>query len=287
LKKEKLMPPLTLTKPLTTSLITTPVVSAQPINQVVGTATLTSILNILRNPGLFGTIGIPPIQLPPLPTPAPTPQPASTPLALQILLAAIPIANDGDVITSEYHNTLRSALLALAQAVGAGLASTATATTIAPVFVLPKLPNDTHVGWDVSATGAKQPATNPNNSPVFGWMPIQLPNGEALQGMTVYGNKRSAVTDLTITLSRYSLKDTNQTPTPLITVSAKDGSGAIAASNVVTLPLVTSAVSLLDDLKLIDNNTYKYLITASLTLPTGGDSPVVELTAIQVTCGFA
>jgi hypothetical protein len=282
LKKENHMAPLSLTRqPLTTSLTSLVTGTPRPVNQI----DPVTLANLLKGLGFGGNlpIGIPPIQLPPFPVPAPTPQPASTPLSLQALLSAIPIAADGHVITSEYHNTLRSALLALAQAVGAGLASTATATTIAPVFVLPK--NDPHVAWDVSATGAKQPVANPNNSPIFGWMPIQLPHGEVLQGMTVYGTKKSAVTDLTITLSRYSLTDTDQTATPLIKVSAKDGSGAITASNVVTLPLVTSAASLLDDLKLIDNTKYKYLITANLV--PGGDSPVVELTAIQITCGFS
>ena len=231
---------------------------------------------------LLKIISFPPNKLPPTQFPPATapPPPAGTPVSLQLLLAGIPIAADGDVITSEYHNSLRNAILAMAQLMGAGLGSTSTSTTLAPTFVRPF---DTPLGWEVTQTGARQAGAT-----AFGWMPIQLPHGERLQSMTVYGNKGAAVTDLTITLARCKLDDASQAATPLITVSAKDGTGPIKASDVVKLNSTfgaTAALALLDDFKQVDNDTYKYLITARLA--GAGETTAVQLSAIQVNCGFS
>jgi hypothetical protein len=165
---------------------------------------------------------------------------------------------------------------------GAGLGSTSTSTTLAPTFVKP---SDTPLGWEVTQTGAKQPG---QGATAFGWMPVQLPHGERLQSMTVYGNKGAAVADLTITLARCKLDDASQTVTPLIAVSAKDGTGPIKASDVVKLNSTfgtTAALALLDDFKQVDNNTYKYLITARLA--GASETTAVQLSAVQVSCGFS
>ncbi len=87
----------------------------------------------------------PPVSAPPAPVtpPAPVP-PANAPATrLQVLLAAIPRAEDGHIITAEYHNALRSALLAIADQFNIGLADLSFARTFAPAF----LPIETFANW--------------------------------------------------------------------------------------------------------------------------------------------
>jgi hypothetical protein len=87
----------------------------------------------------------PPVSAPPVPVtpPAPVP-PANTPATrLQVLLASIPRAEDGHIITAEYHNALRSALLAIADQFNIGLADLSFARTFAPAF----LPIETIPYW--------------------------------------------------------------------------------------------------------------------------------------------
>src|SRR5439155_9136904 len=79
------------------------------------------------NPPVFTPPIFPPIigpLTPPLPpTPVPTPGPAS-PTAnasdLQVMISAIPIAQDGHIITADYHNALRLALVAISNRMGIG-----------------------------------------------------------------------------------------------------------------------------------------------------------------------
>src|SRR3954465_11690416 len=75
-----------------------------------------------------------PTQTPPTTTTGPA-APTGPSLNLQALLAAIPIAQDGQVITAEYHNSLRSALIALASELGLGLSSPTTTFSFAPAFL--------------------------------------------------------------------------------------------------------------------------------------------------------
>src|SRR5258706_12253427 len=61
------------------------------------------------DPGFFGGFGFGP-PVPPAPAPTPAPAPATGPsVNLQALLASIPIAQDGQIITANHHNSLRAA----------------------------------------------------------------------------------------------------------------------------------------------------------------------------------
>ena len=51
---------------------------------------------------------------------------------LQVLIASIPIAQDGQVISAEYHNGLRAALIAMANRLGLGTISEEITVTNAP-----------------------------------------------------------------------------------------------------------------------------------------------------------
>src|SRR5450759_3704941 len=79
----------------------------------------------------------------PQPTPAPPTAPSTTPATtaagpsanLQALLAAIPIAADGQVIAADFHNSLRAALITLAGEMGLGLTAPTTTFTFMPAFL--------------------------------------------------------------------------------------------------------------------------------------------------------
>src|SRR5262245_38116019 len=90
---------------------------------------------------------------------------------LQSLVNAIPIAEDGRVITSLYHNSLRAALLAIADKLGADPASGTVTLTFAPSF-FPSGGNESP--WSLSEGVATKP---PGASSTRGWFPLQLPEG--------------------------------------------------------------------------------------------------------------
>src|SRR5439155_9868241 len=112
----------------------------------------------------------------------PTPQPAqpqpTIPTAgvspIQLLVSSIPTAAPGGVITSEHHNSLRTALLAIANQLGLGPLSAEGAVTFAPRFA-PKDPVDTtNEKWDLDYGVAKKSQALSGHT-ARGWMEIDLP----------------------------------------------------------------------------------------------------------------
>src|SRR5918993_1131317 len=67
------------------------------------------------------------------PAPAPA-SPAASASDLQILIGSIPTAHDGQVITADYHNALRLALVAIANRMGLGPVSDEITVTVAPML---------------------------------------------------------------------------------------------------------------------------------------------------------
>jgi hypothetical protein len=200
---------------------------------------------------------------------------------LQALLAAIPIAADGQVITSDYHNSLRQALIAMASEMGIGLTTDSVAFTYAPSM----LPIAAAVAWPISAnfTALSAAATNPD-----GWLPVQLPDGKILQNMTVAGKLTvPAPTSFQVVLFREALGPDAPGPAALITVDLKSQTGGFTVSNGVTPPgAAASAAGLVaqlaavQDLKTIDTNSYKYFLRATVT--GAGAATVAEIDSIQI-----
>jgi len=228
------------------------------------------------------------------PSSAPTPTPPTTTtgpaaptgpsLNLQALLAAIPIAQDGQVITSEYHNSLRAALIALAGQLGLGLSSATTTFTFAPAM----LPIGNGAPWPITAnfTAQSTVGTNPD-----GWQPVQLPDGQSIQSMVVTGKLTApAPTSFAVTLFRESVDPAAAGPAALLTLEMKTQTGAFTASGSITASgAATNAAGLVaqlaavQDLKLIDTSSYKYFLRATVT--GAGNGTQAEIDAIQVVMG--
>jgi hypothetical protein len=198
----------------------------------------------------------------------------------------VPIANEGNVITSEYHNTVRDVLLAMAQLFGAGVVSPAINVSFAPQFVGPA--GDPAPAWSPTQVGVSQVGPPQEGRPdAFGWMSVQLPDGARIQSLTVFGKKAAATQVLTFSLLRYPLNDVNQTPTTLITLDAKDGTGGFSPSDSIkTDPSLGTnlALATLDDYQSIKNDKFKYIFTARLSGAPA--NAAVQIHAIQIACSL-
>jgi hypothetical protein len=246
---------------------------------------------VIFDPGIFGTgFGFPPV--PPLPPPPPAPAPGSAPapatgpsINLQALLASIPIAQDGQIISSDHHNSLRAAVIGIANQLGVGLQTATTAFTFAPTF---NQTNATSPNWSITNFVASRPATgNPD-----GWLPVQLPNGQRIQSMVVTGKRSgTAPTTFQVNLFRQLITTTPNAgqPTLLITVSLESSASPFQVSRGVVpataptgsgLSLITAAAA--EEQKLIDTSNYKYFVQAILT--GGATDTVAEIDAIQIMC---
>ena len=96
----------------------------------------------------------------------------------------MPIANDGQVITAEYHNSLRAAILGLAERLGVGAISPTNVVTYAPMF----LRRGGEPEWLLNEGIATKPtvaATAKANA--GGWFPVQLPEGARIEGIIITG----------------------------------------------------------------------------------------------------
>ena len=243
------------------------------------------LANLLRvsNPPAKQGPGVTPTPTP-TPTPPPsTPQPTTAAGAsanLQALLAAIPIAADGQVIAADFHNSLRAALITLAGEMGLGLTAPTTTFTFMPAFLQSgSAPNWTSANFVATATG-----TNPD-----GWLPVQLPDGERVQTLTVTGKRSGAAPTLfqVKLLRQLTTGPGSEAPTVLITVDLASQTGAFSVSgSVIAAAAPNSAASLAnlaaaEDQKTIDTTTYKYFLQSTVT---GAVTATVnEIDAIQIT----
>ena len=227
-----------------------------------------------------------PASTPPTPTPSTPAAPSGPSANLQALLAAIPIAQDGQVITSEYHNSLRSALIALASEMGLGLTSPTTTLSFAPAM----LPVGTSTPWPITSNFTAQSALAANPD---GWMPIQLPDGQSIQSMNVTGKLTAspAPTTFQVVLFRESVDPDAGGPAALLTIDLKSKTGSFTVSGTITASgsAATAAgavaqLAAVQDLKTIDTSTYKYFLRA--TVAGAGTGTQVEIDAIQVVVGI-
>lgn len=191
---------------------------------------------------------------------------------LQSLINAIPSAEDGHVITPDYHNTLRAAVMALASQSGGGTTNLNVTMTYAPVF-LPVTDGGVQAPQWVLALGM---ATRPVDNSAKGWFPIQLPDGARIRTLTVTGNRSGNVLACSIRLMRFTVLDA--TTVPLITVSLKDLNGEFVRSG-------EFSATIPPDFQIVDTGHYQYLISAELVR--ADPAAVVELYSFQVACGKA
>jgi hypothetical protein len=188
----------------------------------------------------------------------PTP---TTPLATaEDVIAAIPVAEDGEVIRSTYHNALRDALIALLAEVGVGRGPIA---PLAPAFA----PTAGKVAWDLLPGVARKPAvTSPAKASAEGWMPVELPHGGRIKQLVVTGQRSGSMDQFKVILFRQEISSDATPPTNTIaSVDLKNSAASFlestdAGAEELTDPTPAQVL----DYTTVDNTKYKYFIQAKL-----------------------
>jgi hypothetical protein len=218
-----------------------------------------------------------PLPVPPAPTdavPAPTVviQPAAP--DLQIMLSAIPIAQDDHVITGEFHNALRLALVAIANRFGLRLAeeelTITSAPQLSPAGVAP---------WAHEYGVVKKPTTLPGA--VRGWMELDLPDGARIKKMVVFGTTNGVGT-LKAKLKRQKVTDPAGI-VDLIVIDIPDGADPTKGiDGDVTVPAAAGGAVAIEELRVVNNREHKYLLAVELDNP--NSDTTAQFRSVQVVC---
>jgi hypothetical protein len=213
--------------------------------------------------------------------------PAGLSSDLTTILGDIPLANDGDVVSADYHNTLRAAILALAGYLGQGGLNQAVVQTLAPALLAVE-PLNGFSEWQVNPMRAVA------NGSSEGWLALELPDGALIQSITAINERASKADSLTVRLDRYALT----TPTAeLITLAELDKQGGDGTIQTDTAPFSVTQFTgqgVIAELQRVDNSSYRYVIYAKaqgVAEPAvegvgagggGGPKPPVAIYALQV-----
>jgi hypothetical protein len=185
---------------------------------------------------------------------------------LELLLSIIPIAQEGHVITSEYHNSLRAALLSLASVVGVNPGTPTgpqdVTVTLSPTFF--------HAVFDPWQTGIGVAGVPQGQATTQGWLPVELPDGALVKSMTVIGRRDGQVATFSVTLERQP-------------VTGGDFDEIITAhlANSAQLYNVTKPFQGTAGLNEIDNKKYQYMIDATVGR-SGNATDLIQIYVIQL-----
>jgi hypothetical protein len=211
-------------------------------------------------------------QAPPA-TPTPTVT-ASTVSDLQVLIASIPIAQDGQVITAEYHNNLRAALIAMANRLGLGtISEEITITTPPRLFAMAG-----GGAWDHDVGVVKKPNDGGGRR---GWMELDLPDGARIKRMQVYATTESGNGEMRVKLQRRSVSNPGASD-DLVSIDITNNDAATPKPGEVTLPSSTLAEAI-EAARIVDNRKYKYVFIAELD--NGSGEKKAAINAVQVVLG--
>jgi hypothetical protein len=219
----------------------------------------------------------------PAAAPAQQAQPASPTAAasdLQVMLASIRPVQDGQVITAEDHNSLRLAMVAIANRLGIGVVSEEITVTIVPNLVAVTDGN----AW-LSEYGVATKPTNTTGA-AKGWMEAELPDGARIKKIVAYGSIAGGGDDgkLKVRLVRQKVTDPTKS---LVLAEATISPTTVMASGAdadVTLPGMGLGVSAIEEARIIDNRENKYVLTAEIANLTGVTS--AKLACFQIVCGM-
>jgi len=196
------------------------------------------------------------------------PAPGGPPVDIQALLAMIPVVNDGDVITSDSYNLLRSALIAIANQLGVTPTGGQTGTlTFLPTF----FQNSTGPNW-VQTSGIASP---PQGGTANGWLPLQLPQGVRIQSMTVIGRKNGDLDLFQVNLVRQAIADSSAITT-LVGISLKNATDPFTVTKLVSV--LGAGPAALNEFSTVDITQYKYFVTAEVDNAKG----VANIETIQI-----
>ena len=199
---------------------------------------------------------------------------------LSDLLGGIPIAHDGDVITAEYHNSLRDAIGLIAEAVEV--------EELAKVQTLSFPPTLHEVAgqnpWRLDIGVAKGPdVVQTEENEAHGWMPLDLPNGTRIEGVSLRGDRQGAVGGWAASVTRQEIASGDQVE--VFRTELQDLPQGKFTKN---LDLVTPedtglTPTQIEELRRVDRARYRYLFfTVVDDAASGGD---ITLADVQVTLG--
>lgn len=193
---------------------------------------------------------------------------------IQTLVNNIPDAQDGNVITSDYHNSIKAALQAIAAQIGGG--GGAATVTIQPAF-LSISPNPL---WNVSLGQA----IDPGPPGADGFIPLNLPDGAVIQQLTVIGGKTNSAPKAFANLLILPIGASGGNSSTLIQIDFTGAgnpfteSGTPSTSNIPGI-----SASGLQQMQTVQNSQFKYAIEAKLITPAGTPAATVTINAFQVT----
>lgn len=206
-------------------------------------------------------------------TPAPT-----LPQDLADLLGGIPIAHDGHVITAEHHNSLRDAIGLLAKAVEVEELAKVQTLTFTPVL----LEEAEKTPWRLDVGIAKGPDVAQAEQ-AYGWMPIDLPQGARIEGVTVRGSRQGTPSTWSVTLVRQEIATgtrVNFFYFELQELPEGPFSKNIQIGSPEDLNMTAAQI---EQLRQVDKSRYRYLFyTVVEGAASGGD---ITLSDVEVTCG--
>jgi hypothetical protein len=194
---------------------------------------------------------------------------------LQVLLGALPMAQQGDVITPEYHNSLRAAILLLARRFGIEMAGGDGVWTFTPALS----PDGTKTPWLLAPGVAQKPAQGTTAS---GWLALTLPDGVRIDGMIVVGRRGSAgVKTFSVKLVRQAVSGRRSQLSSLDLVDmSPEATDPFATKGPVEIPGLGLAA--VDEARSVNNRKFKYLVTAELEFTEAATA--AEIHAIQIVC---
>lgn len=216
----------------------------------------------------------PPAAAPPAAAPPAPVSQGSTVSDLQVLIASIPIAQDGQVISAEYHNSVRAAFIAMANRLGLG--------TIAEEIHITNAPRLTKVEgqgeWKHEVGLVKKAAAD--TGALRGWMEMDLPDGARIKKMNVFAANDAAGT-MKVKLRRQSVSST--AGDDLIAIDVANNDAATVKDGDVTLPGTTLGAAAIEETRIVDNTKYKYLFVAELD--GGVATKEAKILSVQVVLG--
>ena len=190
---------------------------------------------------------------------------------LQTLINAIPDAQDGNVITSDYHNTIKTALEAIAGQLGGTTSGQSATLTTPPNF----LPNGKNTQWIVTLGAASDSGSAISD----GWLPLYLPEGAVIQSMTVNGARVNAITAAFASLVVQPVTASDVTTLILIDLAA--GGNPFNLTRTPAVPGLGPAA--LQDLATVKNSNNKYLVHAEVIGSTAAASVLIFSISISYT----
>jgi hypothetical protein len=189
---------------------------------------------------------------------------------IQTLINAIPDAEDGNVITADYHNTIKAALEAIAGQLGSGGGPQTVTLTLQPTF-LPKAGSPV---WTVSLGFA----ADPGPPSCDGFIPLSFPDGAVIQSMEVMGAKTNAGSLGFVNLLILPISGT--AGTALIQIDLSKAGNPFSLSGTPNIPGLTPTA--LTSMQTVQNTQFKYVIEAQVFSPAGTPAATVVINALQV-----